>query len=186
MPNKEWENMLAGQPYRSVDAGLVTLRHRARRLLAQYRDTDPADANKRYTLLQELFGKIGQAVEIEPPFFCDYGSNIYLGENFYANFNCVILDPAEVRIGSNVFLAPGVHIYTAYHPLNPTERNSGYESAAPVWIGDNVWIGGGAIIQPGVRIGENTTIGAGSVVTKDIPANVVAAGVPCRVLRALS
>lgn len=178
--------MVAGQPYRSADAELVALRHQARRLLARYQDTDPADTNKRYALLKELLGNVGKAVEIEPPFFCDYGSNISLGENFYANFNCVILDPAAVTIGNNVFMGPGVHIYTAYHPVNPEERNSGYESASPITIGDNVWIGGGVIIQPGVRIGENTTIGAGSIVTKNIPANVVAAGVPCRVIRALS
>jgi maltose O-acetyltransferase len=154
-------------------------------LLAQYRNTDPTEIDTRYALLGELLGGVGKSVEIEPPFFCDYGSNIYLGENFYANFNCVILDPAEVRIGDNVFLGPGVHLYTAYHPLDPTERNSGYESAKPIWIGNSVWIGGGAIIQPGVRIGENVTIGAGSVVTRDIPSNVVAAGVPCRVIREL-
>ncbi len=177
--------MVTGQPYFSADPALVSLRHQARRLLAQYRQTDPADQSERFRLLKELLGGVGQAVEIEPPFFCDYGRNIYLGEKFYANFNCVILDPAEVRIGNHVMLGPGVHIYTADHPLDPVERSSGYEAAKPVWIGDHVWIGGGAIIQPGVNIGKNTTIGAGSVVTKDIPANVVAAGVPCRVIREL-
>lgn len=181
----EWEKMLAGQPYRSADAALLAARHQARRVLAQYQATDPADREKRYAILETLLGKVGKAIEIEPPFSCDYGSNIYLGENFYANFNCVILDPAEVRLGDNVFLGPGVHIYTASHPLEPKERNSGYETALPVTIGDNVWLGGGAIILPGVTIGANTTIGAGSVVTKDIPANVVAAGVPCRVIRKL-
>jgi maltose O-acetyltransferase len=181
----EWNKMLAGELYLSGDAELVTMRHHARRLLANYRNTDPADADGRFAILHDLFGQVSRAVEIEPPFYCDYGRNIYLGSHFYANFNCVILDPAEVRIGDYVFFAPGVQVYTAYHPLLPEERNSGYELASPVTIGNNVWVGGGAIIQPGVTIGDNTTIGAGSVVTKNIPANVVAAGVPCRVLREL-
>jgi maltose O-acetyltransferase len=182
----ERDNMLAGRPYRSADPDLVAARHAARRILARYQQTDPAAREERAEILKTLFGSLGANVEIEPPFSCDYGSQIHIGENFYANFNCVILDPAEVRIGNNVFLGPGVHIYTAYHPLDPYERNSGYEAAKPVIIRDNVWLGGGVIVQPGVTVGSNTTIGAGSVVTKDIPANVVAAGVPCRVLRELS
>jgi maltose O-acetyltransferase len=181
----ERDNMLAGRPYRSADPDLVAARHEALRILARYQQTDPAARAERVEILKTLFGSLGANVEIEPPFFCDYGSQIHIGENFYANFNCVILDPTEVRIGHNVFLGPGVHIYTATHPLDPQERNSGYEAARPVRIGDNVWLGGGVIIQPGVTIGSNTTIGAGSVVTKDIPTNIVAAGVPCRVLREL-
>jgi maltose O-acetyltransferase len=178
--------MLAGQPYSGADPTLVKARYRARRLQAMYRQTDPGNVKKRYDILKKLFGQIGKAIEVEPPFYCDYGCNIYVGENFYANFNCVILDPADVRIGDNVFFGPAVQLYTAYHPILPEERNTGYEMASPITIGNNVWLGGGAIVQPGVTIGDNTTIGAGSVVTRDIPANVVAMGVPCRVIRSIT
>ncbi|HEY1055070.1 MAG TPA: sugar O-acetyltransferase [Emticicia sp.] len=128
---------------------------------------------------------MGEAIDIQTPFYCDYGSNIFAGENLFINFNCTILDCARVIFGTNVFLAPNVQIYTAYHPIIASERIKGPELASPVTIGDNVWLGGGVIICPGVNIGSNTTIGAGSVVTKNIPANVVAAGNPCRVIREL-
>ncbi|MBC7541494.1 MAG: sugar O-acetyltransferase, partial [Candidatus Sericytochromatia bacterium] len=136
-------------------------------------------------LLQDLFGHVGARIEIEPPFRCEYGSNISLGDGVYMNFDCVILDCAAVRLGNNVACGPGVHIYAATHPLTADIRVQGPELAKPVTIGNNVWIGGRAIICPGVTIGDNTTIGAGSVVTRDVPANVLAAGNPCRVVREL-
>ena len=134
-------------------------------------------------LLKRLLGKTGENLIIEPPFACDYGYNIEVGENFYANVNLVILDGAKVRIGDNAFIAPNVGIYTAGHPLDASDRNKGLEYAYPITIGDNVWIGAGAIILPGVTIGDNVVIGAGSVVTKDIPACSLAVGNPCRVIR---
>jgi maltose O-acetyltransferase len=135
--------------------------------------------------LKELFGKIGGAIEVEPPFHCDYGTNIFVGKNFYMNFGCVILDCAEVHIGDNVLCGPYTQIYTAHHPTDPRARLTRLELAHPVSIGNNVWIGGGVIICPGVTIGDNTTIGAGSVVTKDLPGNVIATGNPCRIIRRL-
>ncbi len=130
-------------------------------------------------------GKIGAQIEIEPPFYCDYGTNILVGNKFYANIGCVILDCNLVEIGDNALLGPYVQIYTAYHPVDPALRLIGKELAAPIKIGNNVWIGGGAIICPGVSIGDNTTIGAGSVVVKDIPYNSIAVGNPCKVIRAV-
>jgi maltose O-acetyltransferase len=130
-----------------------------------------------------LFGAMGEGVSIEPPFFCDYGGNITLGDRVFFNFNCVILDPAPVTIGSDVFFGSGVQIYTATHPIDPRERTHGLEAAQPIVIGSDVWVGGGAIICPGVRIGARSVLGAGSVATRDVPEGVVAAGNPCRVLR---
>jgi len=132
-----------------------------------------------------LFGKIGQHIDIQTPFFCDYGCHIEVGENFFANFNCVFLDCNYVKIGDNVFLGPNVQIYTAHHPVIASERIKGPELATPVTIGDNVWIGGGTIICAGATIGSNTTIGAGSIVVKNIPGNVLAVGNPCKVIRQL-
>ncbi|MGB7414349.1 MAG: sugar O-acetyltransferase [Thermosynechococcaceae cyanobacterium] len=137
------------------------------------------------TLIKTLFGSIGDGFTIRPSFQCDYGSNIYAGDNLYINFDCVILDCNIVKIGNNCFLAPKVQIYTATHPLNPGDRASGWEYALPITIGNDVWIGGGAILCPGVTIGNKTVIGAGSVVTKAMPSQVVAAGNPCRVIRQL-
>ena len=177
--------MLAGVLYRANDPLLREERVRARRLLKSYNDSSPNDIQLRRNILQQLLGGMGGSIEIEPPFRCDYGYNIRVGEGFYANFNCVILDCARVDIGRNVFLAPLVQIYTATHPLDAATRNSGLESAAPIAIGDDVWIGGGAILNPGVNIGSGTTIGAGSVVTRNIPPNVLAVGNPCRPIRDL-
>lgn len=137
-------------------------------------------------LLKTLFGKTGERLWIEQPFHCDYGWNIELGEHFYANYNLTILDVGKVTIGKNVMCAPNVAIYTAGHPVHPQSRSSGYEYGIPVTIGDNVWIGGNAVILPGVTIGSNAVIGAGSVVTRDIPDNVIAAGNPCRVIREIT
>jgi maltose O-acetyltransferase len=178
----EREKMLAGELYFAGGEELVVMRRKARRLTRLFNATTEDESDERRRLLQALFGKIGGNFELEPPFRCDYGCFISVGENFFANFNCVILDCAPVTIGDGVLFGPGVQIYTAYHPLEPQPRRELLEAAAPVTIGDNVWIGGNAIVLPGVAIGENSVIGAGSVVTKNVPPNVVAAGNPCRVL----
>jgi maltose O-acetyltransferase len=161
---------------------LIAKRKRAK-LLCQQLNALRADQTKaRKPLYQQLFGQVSSAY-IEPNFFCDYGSNIFLGEKFYANHNCVILDCAEVTIGDRVMFGPGVQIYATTHPLDPAERATGKEFCAAVTIDDDCWIGGGAIILAGVTIGKGSVIGAGSVVTKDIPAGVVAAGNPCRIIK---
>jgi maltose O-acetyltransferase len=181
----EKQKMLAGELYLAFDSELLGERQRASRLTRLYNNTTEDELEKREQLLRELFGQLGTNSFVTPPFYCDYGSNIYAGDNVYMNFGCVILDCNEVHLGDNLLLAPNVQIYAAYHPTDPTVRLTGQELAAPVKIGNNVWVGGGAIICPGVTIGDNTTIGAGSVVTKDIPANVIAAGNPCRVIRSV-
>ncbi|MBW4593446.1 MAG: sugar O-acetyltransferase [Brasilonema angustatum HA4187-MV1] len=185
MEKTEKQKMLAGELYLASDLELIAGRNFALRLLRKYNSTTEEQLEERSQILQELFGRVGQNINIMPPFQCDYGKNIYAGDRFYMNFGCVILDCNTVHIGDNVLCAPYVQIYTAYHPTDPDNRLSAKELAAPIRIGNNVWIGGGAIICPGVTIGDNTTIGAGSVVVKDIPANVVAAGNPCRVIRHL-
>ena len=185
MPLSEREKMLADQPYRSSDPELVQARQRARLLTARFNATSPLDPEQRHTILRDLLGGVGAGVWIEPPFQCDYGVNIHLGSGVYLNFNCVILDCNRVEVGANCKFGPGVQIYTAYHPLDPTERASGLEMAAPIRIGENAWIGGGVIIGPGIEIGADTVVGAGSVVTRDLPARVVAVGNPCRVIREL-
>lgn len=179
------EKMLDNEPYMATDPELEGMYKKAQDLLRAFNLSLPDENGKRREIVQDLFGSIGQVFEVKPPFRCDYGCHIYAKENLYINYDCIILDCNKVCIGNNVLLAPKVQIYTAYHPLDPETRRSGLEMAAPITIGDDVWIGGGAILCPGVKIGNNTTIGAGSVVTKDIPANVVAAGNPCRVMRSL-
>ncbi|MCL6749809.1 sugar O-acetyltransferase [Nostoc sp. CCCryo 231-06] len=186
MEKTEKQKMLAGELYLSQDPELTAEKKAASRLLRKYNSTTEEQQDQRQQILQELFGKLGQEVSIMPPFHCDYGSNIFAGDKLFMNYGCVILDCNTVHIGENVLFAPYVQIYTAYHPTEPEIRLSGRELAAPINIGNNVWIGGSAIICPGVTIGDNTTIGAGSVVVKDIPENVVAAGNPCRVIRYLS
>lgn len=148
-------------------------------------ETNPADLERLGTILEGLLGSVGKGVKVLPPFRCDYGRNISMGDNAFANFNLTILDEAPVTIGKNAFIGPNVSIYTACHPTDPEERNKGTEWSRPVVIGDNVWIGGSATILPGVVIGDNVTIGAGSVVVKDIPAGCVAAGNPARVVKRL-
>jgi maltose O-acetyltransferase len=182
----EREKMLAGELYRAWDHELSAARLRARRLTYRYNATRADEPELRVSLLRELLGGLGERVGIEPPFQCDYGSNIYLGDGFFMNFGCIILDCNVVRIGDNVQCGPYVQILTAYHPLAAAKRIKGPELASPIAIGDNVWLGGGVIVCPGVSIGANTTIGAGAVVTRDIPTNVFAAGNPCRVIRELS
>lgn len=181
----EKQKMLAGELYLANDPELAAESLRAAQLLQRYNQTAPGDRPHRTEILRELLGQVGAEPQIVPPFHCDYGSHISLGDRFYMNYGGVILDCNTVQIGNDVLCAPYVQIYTAHHPVNPALRLTGHELASPVKIGNNVWIGGGAIICPGVTIGDGTTIGAGSVVTKDIPANVVAVGNPCRVIRSL-
>ncbi len=180
----EYHKMLARELYDAGDKELLTLRIKARELMQEYNQA-PFDKAKRLVILEKLLGKVGSNIDIQTPFFCDYGCHIEVGDNFFANFNCVFLDCNYIRCGNNVFLGPSVQVYAAQHPILASERIKGPESASPVTIGDNVWIGGGSIICSGVTIGDNTTIGAGSVVVKDIPAKVVAVGNPCRVIRSL-
>jgi maltose O-acetyltransferase len=186
MEKTEKQKMLAGELYVADDPELVADNKRASRLLRMYNSTTEEQLEQRHQILHELFAQVGPSVTIVPPFHCDYGNNIHAGDRLYMNYGCVILDCNIVHIGENVMCAPYVQIYTAYHPTNPEIRLAGLELAAPIKIGNNVWIGGNAIICPGVTIGDRTTIGAGSVVVKDIPDNVVAVGNPCRVIRYLS
>lgn len=179
----EKEKMLAGKLYRADDPQLVAERTQARKWTRLYNATLEIEDEKRVELINRLFGSTATDFFIEPTFRCDYGYNIHIGDNFYANFDCVFLDVCEINIGVNCFLAPGVHIYTATHPLNPIERISGTEYGKPVSIGDNVWIGGRSIINPGVKVGNNVVIASGSVVTKDVPDNVVIGGNPARIIK---
>lgn len=167
------------------DEAVMEEQKRTRKILRQLNTADPSDFEEIGKIVKELLGKSGKAF-INPPFYCDYGSHIEVGENFFANYNCTIIDVAKVRIGDNCQLAPNVAIYTAGHPLHPDSRNSMYEYGISVTIGDNVWIGGNTVVLPGVHIGSNTVIGAGSVVTKDIPDWAVAAGNPCKVIRRIT
>lgn len=180
----EKEKMLAGQLYRSADPELRQMRRDARLKMAQFHAE--LDDKKRSELLRSWFGGTGENIFIEPRFCCDYGSNIYVGENFYANFNCTFLDVCEIRIGDHAMLGPNVQLLTPLHPLNPIERQSGQEYGAPITIGDNFWAGGGAIILPGVTLGDNVVVGAGSVVTKSFGDNVLLAGNPARVVKTIS
>lgn len=179
----EKEKMLNGELYNAADPELLKERVKARRLTRLYNQTLETEESKRTELLKELFGSTGENIYIEPTLRCDYGYNIHVGENFYVNFDCVFLDVCEIRIGDNCFIAPGVHIYTATHPLNPNERISGVEYGVPVNIGNNVWIGGRAIINPGVKIGDNVVIASGAVVTKNAPDNVVVGGNPAKIIK---
>ncbi|NLR94155.1 sugar O-acetyltransferase [Flammeovirga agarivorans] len=176
----EKEKMISGELYNADDPTLVQDRKRAKILCKQYNDS-PIDLNAK--ILEELFQQDQLNVNVEAPFRCDYGYNITVGDNFYSNFNLTILDVAPVTIGDNVFIAPNVLIATAGHPIDPIQRTRGDEFGKPITIGNRVWIGGNVVILPGVSIGENVTIGAGSVVTKDIPANTVAVGNPCKVIK---
>ena len=182
--SSEYDRMVAGEPYDPMDPALVTARARARDLCQALNATGEAEQEARRTILRTLFGAGGDTVWMQPPFFCDYGSNIELGERVFFNFNCVVLDVCPVSIGSFTLFGPAVQIYAATHPLNAELRKE--ESGKPVEIGSDVWVGGGAIILPGVRIGSRAVIGAGSVVTRDIPDGVFAAGNPCRVIREIS
>lgn len=187
----EKEKMIAGQLYYASDPILVEERENAHVICHEYNSTPgdraertgKANCLNRKAILKKLIGQVGENCLIEPPFFCDYGYNIVLGDNVYFNFNCTILDCAPVYIGHGVKFGPGVQVYTAGHPIDLSDRLKGLEFAASIEIGDNVWVGGGSILIPGVQIGKNTVIGAGSVVTKSLPSNVVAVGNPCRVIK---
>ena len=177
------ERMLSGLPYKAWLDGLEDERLLCKKKIYQFNLLPPDRRERIPELLRDLLGKAGKDIWIEPPFHCDYGWNIEVGENFFANYNLTILDVGKVTIGDNAQIAPNVSIYTAGHPIHPDSRNSGYEYGIPISIGNNVWIGGNTVILPGVTIGDNVVIGAGSVVTKNIPANMIAAGNPCRVIR---
>ena len=181
----ERDKMLAGELYDPMDDELVRARERARDLCQDLNATRESQSHERRHFLKLLFGKGGDTVWMQPPFFCDYGSNILLGERVFFNFNCVVLDVCRVTIGDFTLFGPAVQIYTATHPIDAELRRK-QEYAKPIEIGSDVWVGGGAIICPGVRIGSRTVIGAGSVVTRDIPDAVFAAGNPCRVIREIS
>lgn len=182
----EREKMAAGDPYRpDADPTLCADRVRCKDLCLEFNQTRFSDAAARDALLRKILGTVRGSCTVTAPFWCDYGYNIELGDGFYANHNCVILDGAKVTIGKNVLLAPNCCLTTAGHAMDPAQRRDGVETAKPITIGDNVWLGAGALVLPGVTIGENSVIGAGSVVNRDIPAGVVAAGSPCRVLRRL-
>ena len=179
----EKEKMLSGELYNSLDPELFDMRLEAKERVYEFNSLKPDKVEKRAKLLKGFLGKCGNSIYIEPPFRCDYGCYIEIGENFYSNYNLTILDCAKVKIGDNVLFGPNVSIYTAGHPLERDVRRSGLEYAYPITIGNDVWIGGNVVILPGVTIGDGAVIGAGSVVTKDIPPDVVAAGNPCRIIR---
>ena len=176
----EKEKMLRGELYDASDKQLTAERLVARQLCRQFNQAEPHNAPLRRQVLEQLLGSTPENCTIEPPFRCDYGSNIHLGENFFANFELIILDVCQVRIGTNCLCGPRVSILTATHPIETTARNSGLEFGQPVTIGDNVWIGAGAIINPGVTIGNDVVVGSGAAVTRDIPAGLVVGGVPAR------
>ena len=177
------DRMLAGLPYKAWMDGLSEERMANKIKIYEYNSLCPSEEERMDQLIRRILGKAGGNIHIEAPFRCDYGWNIEVGNNFYANYNCIILDVGKVVIGDNVMFAPNVSILTAGHPIHPTPRNSGYEYGIPITIGDNVWIGGNVVVNPGVTIGNNTVIGSGSIVTKNIPDNVVAVGNPCQVVR---
>lgn len=182
----EKEKMLNGELYDAEDPELVAERRRARELTRRYNETRAGDHGQRQQLLDELLGSHGDECRIEPPFRCDYGDNIHVGENFYANFDCVILDVCRVEIGRNCQIGPGVHIYTATHPLAAVERIEGPEYGKPITVGDNVWNGGRAVLNPGVTVGDNAVIAAGAVVTEDVPDDIVVQDNPATVVKQLN
>ncbi|MDR5589438.1 sugar O-acetyltransferase [Christiangramia sp. SM2212] len=178
--------MLGQLPYIASDPELSKERILAQKTCFQINSTSPELVEKRNELMKNILGSTKDNFYIEPPFHCDYGYNISLGENFYSNYNLIILDCAEVKIGDNVMLAPNVSIFTAGHPIDAGKRNEGWEYAIPVTIGNNVWIGGNSVVNPGINIGDNVVIGSGSVLTRDLPSNVIAAGNPCKVIREIT
>ena len=175
-----------GLVYDPFDEEVAKFQRDCMELLYDFNLTRPHELEKRQTLLKQMFGKIGENCYIEPPLHSNFGGrHVFMGNNVYANYNLTLVDDGNIYIGDNVMFGPNVSLYTAGHPIHPVSRNSGYEYGLPITIGDNVWLGGNVVVTPGVTIGENTVIGAGSVVVKDIPANVVAAGNPCRVVRGI-
>ncbi len=184
MNNKE--KMLNGYLYDATDVGLYKERLKAKDLCFKYNQTEPSNVKKRQKIIQKLFGQIGKVFNIESDFWCDYGYNIEVGNNFYVNHNCVMLDCAKIKFGNNVLIAPNCGFYCAGHPLDVEKRNKWIEFAYPITVGNNVWIGANSIILPNVTIGDNVVIGAQSLVTKDIPSNSLAYGSPCRVIREIN
>lgn len=182
---KVWNKMLSGEIYNAIHPELSRRLEETRLTLWEFNNLRPDKVNEQKTIIRKLLGSCGKRFHINQPFRCDFGCNISIGENFFANFNLTILDEARVTIGDNAFIGPNVSIFTACHPIAPDERNTGAEWAEPVIIGHNVWIGGDASILPGVTIGNNVVIGAGSVVTRDVPDDVVVAGNPARIIKQL-
>lgn len=180
------ERMLAGLPYLANEDGLDVERAVAQDKVHLYNQLLPSAKHERQELLKKIIGKMGENATIEQPFRCDYGKNIFVGDHFFANYNAVFLDCGKITIGNHVMFGPNVSLYAAGHPIHPTSRNSGYEYGLPITIGDNVWLGGSVVVNPGVTIGNNVVVASGSVVTKDLPDNVVAAGVPCKVIREIT
>jgi maltose O-acetyltransferase len=186
MPSKsEKERMLAGELYDASDPELVAERERASGLTRRYNRTSAGDRTERRELLAELFGSLGDDCVVEPPLHCDYGYNVHVGENFYANVGCVVLDVCPVEIGRNCLVGPGVHIYTATHPLRREAGAKDREYGKPVTVGDDVWIGGRAVLNPGVTVGDEAVVGSGAVVTGDVPEAVVVQGNPATVVRGI-
>jgi maltose O-acetyltransferase len=179
------ERMLRGELYRADDAELQADHARAQELLERYNATRHGEQDVRDRLLRELLGHVGEGVVVKPPFRCDYGSQVSIGAGTFVNYGCVMLDVVPIAIGAACQIATGVQLLAATHPVDPEPRRAGWESGQPITIGDNVWLGGGVIVCPGVRIGDDTVVGAGAVVTRDLPAGVVAAGNPARVLRTI-
>jgi maltose O-acetyltransferase len=186
LERSEKAKMLAGELYNSTGPELIGERRAAQRLLARYNATDADDQAGRLRLLRQLFGAVGDNPDILPGFYCDYGYNIRVGRNCFINTNCVFLDCAAIEIGDDLQMAPAVQLYTAYHPLDRAQRIAGWEAAKPIRIGDGVWLGGGAIVLPGVTIGDGCVVGAGSVVTRDLPPGTLAVGNPARIVRSLA
>ena len=182
----ERERMLSGQLYDAGDETLTAARGRAKRLTWRYHQLDPTDWDSRTQILQELLGHLGEDSWIEPPFRCDYGTQISIGDHFFANYDCIFLDVAPITIGNRVMFGPRVCLYTAGHPLAAATRNTGLEFGKPIAIGDDVWLGGNVVVLPGVTIGAGTVVAAGSVVRRDLPPHVLAAGNPCQVLRPIT
>ena len=181
------ERMIANLPYRPWMDGLKEEHLETQKKIYEYNNIPPNERDRRRAMLVTILGKTCEGyLNIESPFFCDYGYNIEVGQNFFANYNFIVLDVGKVKIGNNVMMGPNVAIYTAGHPIHPKSRASGYEYGIDITIGDNVWVGGNVCILPGVNIGDNVVIAAGSVVTKDIPANTVAAGNPCKVIKEIT
>jgi maltose O-acetyltransferase len=179
------DRMLAGEPYRADGPELVDAHRRAMRLLAEYNRTSPDATADRNRILGELLGSFGADSTVRPPFLCDYGTQLHIGVGTFVNFGLVALDAAPIVIGDDVQIGPNVQLLTPTHPIDPERRRAKWEGAEPITVGDNVWLGGGVIVLPGVRVGQNSVVGGGAVVTKDVPAGVVAVGNPCRVIRRL-